>query len=72
MLFYAVNREWACDCCVGEKKKEKCLVVRVIVDIAVWYLERAGASVEGSVEERNWMDVCGEKDWVLGGLCLGD
>lgn len=67
MINGAFDLEWHyyCECCGEGAEKEKCAVVKTMVDRGVWYLRKATASDDDFVRRDNWMSVCAEENRVL-------
>ena len=65
MINGAFDLDWHCECCRAGSEKEKCPLIRTMVDKGVWYLRKASASDVDFVEEDNWNSVSAEKNRVL-------
>lgn len=58
MITYADMRDWDCECC-EDGQKERCLLVRRMLDVGLWYLRTAGKNEAEFFE--NWEKVKYEK-----------
>lgn len=68
MINAAVDLDWPCECCDegSQKEKEKCTLIRKMVDRGVWYLCTAGANEADFIRTDNWeRSVLREENRVL-------
>lgn len=72
MINNAIWKDWPCRCCssTGSKsieEKQKCALLKGMVERGAWYLVRAGDDAAAFVEEESWRAIWKEEK-VLRGL----
>lgn len=72
MINGAFDLDWHCECCGSARpEKEKCAIVKTMLDKGVWYLRKATASDVKFVREDNWKNVAAEENRVLSNMLWG-
>jgi hypothetical protein len=72
MINNAIWKDWPCRCCSptsskSTEEKQKCELLKGMVESGAWYLARAGDDVAAFVEEESWRTIWKEEK-VLRGL----
>lgn len=67
----AFDLQWQCECC-DESQKEKCALIKLMVDRGIWYLRTAGINDEAFLQKNNWTKICAEENRVLTNMVWAD